>query len=65
MPCAQQVARVQGQVCPQHPMTANPTRPQWLANGGTPSKTLLTLSKTLLTLLQKGLTSRGSSLGGA
>src|SRR5262249_37734191 len=30
-----------------------------------PSKTLLTLSQTLFTLIQKGPTSRGSSLGGA
>src|SRR5438128_82279 len=36
MPCAQQVARVQGQVCAQHPTLANPTRPQGLANGGHP-----------------------------
>jgi len=27
---------MQGQVCAQHPTTANPTRPPWLANGGNP-----------------------------
>jgi tetratricopeptide (TPR) repeat protein len=30
------VARAQGQVCAQHPTTANPTRQQGLSNGGNP-----------------------------
>ena len=45
------------------PHDSHPTRPPWLSNGGPPSKTLLTLSKTLLTFIQKGLKLRGSSLG--
>ena len=42
-----------------------PTRPvnSGVPTAATPSTTLLTLATTLLTLLQKGLTSWGSSLG--
>jgi hypothetical protein len=38
LPCPEMpyVARAQRQICPPNPPPANPIRPPWLSNGGTP-----------------------------
>src|SRR2546427_12081097 len=54
-----------GRSVPSTPRQPTPPVHSGSPTAATPSQTLLTLSQTLLTLLQKGLISRGSSLGGA
>jgi len=55
---------LRGRYVPRTPRQPPPPVHRGSPTAATPSKILLTLAKTLLTLLQKGLTSRRSSLGG-
>jgi len=54
---------LRGRSVPSTPRQPTPPLNRGSPTAATPSTTFLTLSKTLLTLLQKGLTSRGSSVG--